>query len=471
MPVLALNEKGLTLDVFGSSPTFLKGDAYLVRNNKLVYTFNSQIIFFDLISMKQSAKGDLPGFVEMKMSDDGSKTAVMGCNKKLVVFDRGVRLMEIPDVEVFDLSSTFLAAATKDTLSIHSFGDGLTSLNYKIHSISCHNSFICFTTQKDTDQKLCVYYNKAVDVLLQRPNLYRIKTVTNKEEGSVLIQADVEYFGKSYYAESILYLLVFGPTTNVERKALTIVERNDVLEFSSFSGLKKVHDFGFLKDGFFVCFGDQPANLHKYTNDGLFIKKETKTYRNKIVINDRENIVINCGLGNLPGCVEVSREGQTSAKLEILGASIVEFERNDSFFIVAITNYFKSDNKILLYDYYGNVLKETKWDSLVSACVYGQKEAPVVLPEKSFVKKEASVYVPPHLLGLVQPLKKAPVKSKPRTYKTVKKELEEALSIRERVNKKEEVTLEEENKMFRISQLEEELHKLTAKCHNDGLEK
>lgn len=500
MPVVALSERGLIIDVFGKKPMIVRSEAYRTSNNRLVSVYGSNVKFMDLLNVADTRDCTVPGFVDMQMSADGSKVLVLCYNKVLVVFDNGDKISEHTGIENFHVSDSFYSFSTKNSLKIFSFA-GLKVLHESanvIKTIHCLNTFVIYVTEKSESQKVYMYKNEKAVLLLDLPNIYRTVLKASEDEMGVLLLIDTEYSKTSYYADSSLYLLKFGScdptalasevtpanrsgglakseTTGTTKSAdcdPQLVVQNDSFSLFCYRLLRKVHDFGFAGKSFYVCFGDQPAHLHTYTPEGRFAKKFPKAIRNRVVFNRKMSRVINAGLGNLPGNIEVFSEGVCTCRFECLGASVISWLNDGAHFMVSITDYFKSDNKITIYDYFGRAVEIMECKSLVNASVYGRdEEEPVVKPPAEIrVETVEQAYVPPHLKShapagrtpILQASKKAQVQAKleKRTYETVQKELEDCCRIKERMLGGEEISLEEENRMFAIRTLQEELSKL-----------
>lgn len=146
--------------------------------------------------------------------------------------------------------------------------------------------------------------------------------------------------------------------------------------------------------------------------------------------------------GNLPGSIKVYYKDDLACSFEMLEASIISWLNNDSYFMIAITNNFKSQNKILIYDYYGSLLEEIECRSMISAEVYGELTETVVLePIQTIIKPEVvSSYVPPNFMNEIeQPVNK--IKNKAvseknvakRSKEEIQKELDESIELNERV--------------------------------------
>lgn len=485
MPVIALSERGLIIDVFGAKPTIIRSEAYRTEKNKLATVYGSSIKFMDLLDMASAKDCAIPGLVDMQMSADGTKVLVLCYNKLLIVFDNGDKVSEHADIENFHVSNNFYSFSTKSSLKIFSF-TGLKILHESsnvIKAIHCLDTFVMYVTEKAGSQRVYMYKNEEVSLLLDLPNIYRTVVKTNEDEMSVLLLVDTEYSKSSYYADSTLYLLRFGPCDSPlpseaaeSRKSADcdpqLVSQNCTFSLFCYKLLRKIHDFGFASQSFYVCFGDQPAHLHVYTLEGRFSKRFPKAIRNHIVFNKKMNRVINAGLGNLPGNIEVFSNGVSTCRFECLGASVVSWLNDGAHFMIAITNYFKSDNRITIYDYFGRAVEIMECKSLVNASVYGQEEEERAISPPAHAKIETvqQAYVPPHLkshaparkTAASQASKKAQAgdKLEKRTYEIVQRELEECYGIKERMLRGEEICLEEENKMFKIKALQEELLRL-----------
>ena len=87
-----------------------------------------------------------------------------------------------------------------------------------------------------------------------------------------------------------------------------------------------------------------------------------------------------------------------------MGASLASWLNDDSHFMIAITSYFKSDNKIVIYDYFGRIIKSKNYESLISADVYGNPEPTVEFkrPEEILKPEVVAAYVPRHLRSWVK---------------------------------------------------------------------
>ncbi|ELA42935.1 uncharacterized protein VICG_00250 [Vittaforma corneae ATCC 50505] len=419
----------------------------------------------------------------MQLSENGRHLGILLHNKDLHVFKNAVEISVVQNVELFSISDSFYSITTKEETKVFSFEENTAVFEFKCAAkfLFSFSSLIIMVTEKLECQKILVFRNNKAHAILSLPNIYRAVVESTESENQFLLLVDTEYTKNSYYAESSLFLLSFADADQVAASCAKnegstdicipeLTTRSEDFVVIQYRGLNKIHKSGFLKDSFYVCFGDQPALLFQFDLKGKLQKKYPKSVRNTAIFNSRENRLINAGLGNLPGTIEVYCNSECTCSFEMLGASIVSWLNNDSYFLVAITNYFKSQNKIVIYDYYGNALEEMECKSLIDVRVYGQieKEAAVDPPKEAVKIKPVSAYVPPHLQNKIvesakakEPAKKA-TRTKRRDKEAVEKELSECLKLRERLRNGEELSLEEENKIFKIKSLEEELKVLSS---------
>lgn len=516
MPVLALCEKGLILDVFGPNPARFKSESFKMGNDTLVSAFKDRLSFIDLKSAAIIKELTVSDMLEMRFSKDGRKFAVLTHGKKLQVYKDFQMLIELENVENAEISDCFFCVLTKSSTRIFNFEDKQPEAEIKVplKSFYVFNTLIILLTEKEETQKIIVYRGGVLKTLFDLESIYRVVIECNGDESKMLLLVGTAYTKDSYYADSTLFYLTYTEIDKAVEACKPINETNeendqnktananpdakvssskqnkesgdkssnrtccapelemktDEFALLSFKDLKKIHAVQFLKDTFCVCFGDQPASLYLFNLHGVFQKKYPKAIRNLAIFNKKENRIINAGLGNLPGNIEVRADMEVTCAFELLGSSIVSWLNNDCHFMIAITNYFKSENKIAIYDYYGRLLEEMTCKSLICACAYGDlvDEVSVKVPENIIKPVAVAAYVPPHLQGKpIQVKKTKPQGPKQRnvevkrTPEVIKKELEESLILRERLQKGEELSLADENKVFKIKSLEQELEKLS----------
>lgn len=492
MPVLAHCERGLILDVFGENPAIFKCEFFKISKNVLILIFKDTIKVLDLKTQEVKKEIAVPAILDAHLSSDGRNMAVQTQSQEALIFKDFELVAKFENIEHCGISNAFYYLGTKESRRIFSFEslELLIEIKVPIKSFYVFNTLVVLITEKEENQKMLIFRNNELKVVLTFENIYRTIIESNEDETKLLFLIATAYTKDSYYANSTLYYLAYS---GIDQKTISSLEKdleskNDedksvdfykpslkstsnaftILEFEK---IKKIHSVGFLNNGFYVCFGDQPASLYLFDFNGGLMKKHHKSLRNTVVFNRKENRIVNAGLGNLPGNIEVYNKEDSTCSFELLGSSIVSWLNNDCHFMIAITNYFKSENKIAIYDYYGKLLEEMVCKSLVTACVYGDPENEVEInpPEKIIKKEPVQAYVPPHLQG--RSISNEPGKSKVenkkkvsktpvRTKEMVEKELKECLLLRTRMQNHEELTVEEENRVFKIKSLEEELEKL-----------
>lgn len=481
MPVIAHCEHGLIIDVFGSSPMIVKSDIFQTSNNRVVSFFKDTLKFIDLTNPSKCDDVLISSICELQISPDGCKVGAYSHEKVLTIFEGSQTINELRDIESFGISNRYYCVQTKTSTKIFEFGavDPLLEIKDPIRSIHVLNTMIFFVTEKTEFQKLLVFKDGKIMTVLKLPKIYRVVFNSSKDEQRILLLVDTEYTKNSYYADSTLFLVGFSDIVRLEdsckkneklnlSQVPEIFVKSDEFVVLKYNSLIKIHSVGFLNDSFYVCFGDQPASLYRYTLNGKFCSKYPRTIRNVVAFNRKENRVINGGLGNLPGNIEVYNDNQSVCSFELLGSSIISWLNNDSYFMIAITNYFKSENKIAVYDYYGRLIEEMTCKSLATACVYGnpEDEVSVEKPVEIIKAKPVTAYVPPHLKSkqpISTPKKTVSNSVKPqsqsRTKEIVEKELNECQALRERLKNGEDLCLEDLNKTFKLKSLEEEFSK------------
>lgn len=518
MPVVALTEKGLLIDVFGSNPVTMESQGYKTSGNALVSVYNKTVRFVDLQNPKDFKDHAIDGFDEFVLSKNGSKCIVKGFNKKLTVFNNGEKLMDHEDVEESSLSDTLYGYITAKMCYLYEFSTGSTvfQTDLDVKNIYCLNIFTLLIVKKESSQQLIMIKDGKSHILLDLPNIYALIPEVSSDGKNCLMAVDIAYAKGNYYADSELYLLKLlnddggsslgglesddnlktsenKENTKTKKTDPVSIIKNEVFELFVFKTLKQIYFFRFLDERFYVCFGTQPACLHLYSGDGVFIRNYKKSVRNRVLFSADRSKIINAGFGNLPGNIEVCVDDTTTCRFQSLGSSIIEWMNDDTHFMVATTNYFKDDNKVTIYDYYGRVVEEMECSDLVDAHVYGLPEPIKILepPKESAVPAPVSVYVPPHLQNgasttpnmASKPINKGKVPIKKRTPQSqvsapqkkplqpqasapqkrtkdiVTKELDECMKLKARLADGEDLTPEQETRVFKINSLIEELSK------------
>ncbi|KAI5169597.1 translation initiation factor 2A [Pancytospora epiphaga] len=495
MPVVALTEKGLIIDVFGQNPFIKKCQEYKCSGKHIVAIQGKVASFMDFFEPQNSVENTISGYADMKLSKDGTKVAILEYGKRMSVYENRVKVAVFEGVEAFSISNEICAFSTMKGTHIHSFLSNTISYQSDrlAKAIYCVGSVVIAVIKQTEYSEVIVIKEKEVYQALEHKNIHGTSLEISDDGSRCLFSVEVEYAKSSYYADAVLYLFVFSnrdpesckcTLSSGDKQVPEVVVSNEIFTLCSYSTLKKVSCFRFLgNNSFYVCFGLQPACLHLYSNDGYFLKRYPKVIRNKVHFSRDGSRIINAGLGNLPGNIEVFCGDTTTCKFESLGASVVEWLNDDTHFIVATTNYFKSDNRIKVYDYYGRAVDVLECENLVAVNVYGEKECQKVLspPQDNAVNTKVTGYVPPHMRGrnvvsmrsdTKKPLvngkkpflnaKKLPPlnnSSSQRSKEDVEKELYECMELKKRLASGEDLCLEDQNRIFRITQLKEELSK------------
>jgi len=481
MPVLALCEKGLILDVFGVKPAIYKCHAFDCKQDTLAIFFSNSLQFINIKDLSVQRNVQASDVSSLRLSDDGRNLAVHMHSGALRVFRDTQELFEISQVELFSISNTFCCTVSKSETKVFDLGsrEELLTLKFPVKAVFAFNTAVFLVSEKAADQKILMFRDGKLTTCMTLPQIYRAVVRGSVDEKQFLLLVDTEYTKNSYYPESTLFLVTLGEIDakfepeSTECTVPSVVSSADGLTVLHYRNMIKIHSIGFLKRSFYVCFGDQPASLYQFNLNGTVLKRHSSTIRNTVIFNSRETRIINAGLGNLPGNIDVFSGDGSTGSFDMLGVSIVSWLNDDSHFMAAITNYFKSQNKIVVFDYYGRPVEEMECRSLIDARVYGESadETVIEAPEVMSKVTEAVAYVPPHLQGkapmvpaaapVVKKGGKGGVKGKGRSREAVEKELKECVALRDRLRGGEELTLDDENRIFKIKALEDELKLLS----------
>lgn len=518
MPVVALTEKGLVIDVFGQKPLKMNSEMYKTSNNKLVSVYNNQLRLMDLLSPKDFIDCAVSSCSELFLSPDGEKCAVKDFNDNVTVFLNRKELRKLSAVKEFSISNGLFGCVMECSLQVFSFYEEkpVFESRDRVKKVYCFGTFTIALAEKDKSQSIILVRGSSAQTLLDLPEIFGLTIETSPSESSCLILVDVEYSKNSYYAVSELYFLRFVHPTNSsnpssvsttngsapemkkpsemqkppvgkktedgEKSGIKLVLDTGDIIFSLFKSLKRVLFFKYLEERFYVCFGVQPACLHMYSKEGVFVRDYPKTIRNQTYFSRDGTRVINAGLGNLPGNIEVLCNGKVTCSFESLGASTVSWLPDDTHFMVATTNYFKSDNRVCVYDYHGRATEVLECLNLSVASVYGNPERPLELqpPAVKMVPERPAAYVPPHLQASdirTQSIRGqleakdsptehrsqktlSPKKAHARTREEIEKELDECIALKKCLAAGDDLTADEQTRVFSIKQLQEELDKM-----------
>ena len=482
MPILSLSEQGLEIDVFGSNPQTFPSEACEASNGRAVIVANNTIRLIDLVSSQVLHSFQVADFSEMKISKDGKKLAVMSNSGRVTLFNEHNTVFSIDNVEHYSISDNFLCIAKNTQFLIYPTNSNIPLFSDDVSARDVHafNSFcVYFVVSKDSSS-IILFKNGIKDVLLSRKQIFRMVANTNTNELSFTLLVDVEYVKNSYYAESALFLVLFGDSTVDEVNEPVLEKSTSTYHLFSYKLLRKIHFTKYLNDdAFYVCFGAQPANLHLYSLTGKFIKRFEKAVRNRAAISNNGSRILNAGLGNLPGNIEVFENGKTTCRFEQLGTSFADWLPDGTHFVLGTTDYLKTDNRIGLYDYHGRCINEKKYKSLNKIIIYGENEEPkeIKAPADKNITKKVEKYVPPHLAGnrpsegktakpIRKPAQKTPMEGKeePKREKRTKEELmvliKEGSELKKRLADGEDIPVEDLRKVVNLKEWMDEYAKM-----------
>lgn len=391
MPVVAHSEKELIVDVFGEGCKRFECDYYCVESNRMAWTRRNQVRYYDLGEDRMIRELEIDEPREVKVAPSGRYVGILTSKGELTVFDEDGVKLERKDVFRFRISDCLVAYVSQDVFCAHRIKDG------EIGAVPFHRSkipvleffvsgdVVLLATKKlakDGQHKILKISGDSVESLQSLETLQGFSMKTHLSGKYMLFLLMTSYVNNSYFPESSLYLYD--------------VEKHDFRKLD----VPTVHYYVFISNGFAVCHGAQPSDVSVYDLDGGFKFRFPKGARNRIFFNQHENIVVFSGFDNLSGDIEVFDVGSRRliSKFNVLGASLVNWRENGSYFYVSTTSYFQEDNRITVYDYYGRVCGERTFKSLDSVSTYGDKEDFVRLePPVDPIIEAQPRYVPPSL--------------------------------------------------------------------------
>ncbi|KAH9410594.1 eukaryotic translation initiation factor eIF2A [Ordospora pajunii] len=390
MPIAAHCEKGLSFDVFKRDAPWIECDCYCIESSKVAWSSGNSVKYYDLKKHEMIFEMDVDMPREIKISEDGENVGILASKGDLVLFGcHGVK-MKAFGVSKFRLSNDILAYASNGSFLIHKIGEGASKEafhNSKVSLLDFYISgeYVFLATkklEKDGCHKILRIGENVLDVLYSLPVLQGFSLKSSRTKEQMLFLLMTSYVNNSYFPESDLFLYDGG--------------RN---RFASL-GYADVHSYVFLSDGFAVCHGSQPSDVCVHELDGRLKYKFPEGVRNRMFFNHHENLVVFAGFDNLSGDIEVFcvSSRRLISKFNVLGASVVNWSENGSYFYVSTTSYFQEDNRTTLYDYFGRIIDERSFDALISVSMYGDAEVFVKLtqPSKLAIEVEKK-YVPPSI--------------------------------------------------------------------------
>ncbi|ADM12554.1 uncharacterized protein Eint_110540 [Encephalitozoon intestinalis ATCC 50506] len=465
MPIVAHSENGLTFDVFAEGASWVECDYYSLKSNKVAWAKNNQVRYYDLKNKKMILEMEINRPREIEASENGNNVGILNGKGEMVVLGKNGIMLRVENVSKFRISNSLLAYISGASFFIHRIGeDGIEESPFHTSRISIlefliSGEFVFLATkklEKDGMHKLLRMGKDSVEVLHSLKELQGFSLKAHASNRYILLLLMTSYVNNSYFPESDLY---FHDTAACTFKSL---------------GYSPVHSYVFLSNGFAVCHGPQPSSVSVHRLDGKPGYNFPEGIRNRMFFNQHENIAVFAGFDNLSGDIEVFHvpSRKPIAKFNVLGASLIDWKENGSYFCVSTTSYFQEDNKITLYDYYGRKIDERKFESLFSACSYGEKEEFVEIekPEKLIIEMQKK-YVPPSIHTFMtkttsksrMPKKKEEtVNEKPKksSKEDLLNTLKEIESLKNRMKDGEELSIKELNLILKEYKLKGELKSL-----------
>ncbi|WEL39834.1 translation initiation factor eIF2A [Encephalitozoon hellem] len=465
MPAVAHCENGLTFDVFAENASWVGCDYYALKSGKAAWIKGNQVKYYDLKDKKMILETEMERPREIEMSDDGKNVGVANGKGEMVVFGKDGVMLKVENVSKFRISNTLVGYVSNSSFFIHQIKED------KIEECPFHTSkvsileffisgeFVFLATrrlEKDGMHRLLRISKSSVEVLHSLKELQGFTLKAHESGRYVLLLLMTSYVNNSYFPESDLYL------HDIDRRS-----------FKSL-GYSPVHSYAFLSSGFVVCHGPQPSDVSVHELDGKLKYNFPEGTRNRVFFNQHENVAVFAGFDNLSGDIEVfhAPSRKLIAKFNVLGASLVNWKENGSYFYISTTSYFQEDNKITLYDYYGRKVDERRFESLFSSSVYGETEEFIEIekPEKLNIEIQEK-YVPPSIHSFIP---KAAFESnvakkqerarqqKPngRTKDEILSDLKEIEGLKGRMKNGEELSVKELNLILRESKLKSDLKSL-----------
>lgn len=399
--IIAHSEDGLIIDVFGERSKTIPCLLYVIRKNILCCYTGTCFIVYDLKSNAELANEKVERIKKIKLTDSCMHVGLLLYGKKLNVIKLHMfkdknddeltdinaveritfsNLVTVDDVNDFKMSDYYLLVQSAAQLNIYRNVAGNTyEYDNSIDNVKEYYVFDNILVLVDKKNMLTLHKNgkKLMEFFLDDFDAIDIK---NSAMGNFMLLSVNRAQAGCYFGMKELFLISIrdGKYCKLNFQLLCY--------------------FTFIKRGYAICYGNQPSSVRIFDYSGKQIREFPKGVRNKIFYNNHENLVCFAGFDNLSGMIEVY-DAQTCkiiSSFKILGASLISWSPCGSYFLVAITNALKVDNKIVVYDYYGRKINEKHFSSLHDAIWVGSPSKFVYLqkPASLNIYKE-ELYVPP----------------------------------------------------------------------------
>lgn len=435
--VIALTDEGLELNVltknFDETSSLLKGvKSYQIKGSYLVIATDSHLKLIHLIKKDNLYEHSLIwekeyARVRQIEMDEGifhenGGTILLGCllhSKQLKILNitknTGPESINVSEIYTLENASSFKLS---DRTIFVQFGRELV-----VYNISDHQNIGQFRVQLNEIKRISsvndffikgsvffVWTGQLGQIYRQNVKLYKNSTTEHPSNENARVSIEMLMTFTFAQVDSLDvkisekgYLVLCGSTSTAGggsyfgHKELFLFNLRE--KTSRKIQLQNVHSFDFIKGGYSVCYGVQPAKGAIFEYSGKTKKKFKEGARNRIYFNKEQNLVSFAGFDNLNGMIEIFNvnSGKMTGSLRMLGASQVIWSPCSRYFAVAITNALKVENKIVVYDYYGREFARKDFKNLTQCDWIGEKETFSELenPDKSIFYTQESVYVPP----------------------------------------------------------------------------
>lgn len=474
--IITLSDQGLFLDTLSKGSKHFPAYKVVRKQNILLFSDESSVCMYDLISDKLLKSYSIKETKDLNLSNCATYGAAIAFNGTLFLFNKSEIIKQVENIKKFTISSNYLIYSAMSNLQIFDLKERINvECNIKTNKYFIAGTNIIYKTGKNENNDIKLVFenlnDKKCKQVYQFPQILDFEIRSNKDASYILILITTEHAFDSYYFKPSLFLL------NCKDGVLKEMKQLENILFCDFVG-----------DDIVVCFGHQPSDVFIFDIKMNIKRKFPKGIRNKIYFNPQGNLVCFAGFDNLSGTIEIYSNNLLT-KIKVLGASEVVWSPCGSYFIVAITEKLKVNNKIIVYDYYGRLIKESSFERLVSCSWYGVEQEFKEIERPSVLNiPEESAYIPPHLrnkknqevpemrlnkqkhMKNVEPKKinnVAKLKTKPIPKKInisdLKKELEEISALKVRISKGEFVGMDNLNKILKEEEIIKSIEMLNEK--------
>lgn len=463
--ILAQHEKQLTVNLFDKNEKSIDCELYDCKNNIIVNYYKNKLTFLKK-DLKEIGSFEVPTIKKLLLSPDGKLCGILSFAKELLLFTKESKVYERKNVFNFCLSETHLVVQEGNSIKIienKNFSEIETFQDINFYSLMGDTVLLW----KNKENEIIIFKER----IIFREGFEEVSKVECKGDGkgNILLLITSKYVSNNYYGHDTLY---FFNKSELSLKKINVEYPPLFYEFKD--------------ENILICSGYQPSQAYLFDYNLRTIKQFKKGIRNRMYINNHNNLVAFCGFDSLSGNIEVYNieSSELLTKFKVKGASLFDWSPNGSFFIVSTTNYMKVDNGVILYDYFGRFVEQRKFDSLVKSEWIGEKEDFIEQkrPEKLLIEQE-NVYKLPKFdfdekdlsrkngrlkknsvskITTKENNQKVSVKKEKSLY-DLKKELQFLEKIKEKREKGEDLSVNELNLLLKEGQLINEIQKYEEK--------